>query len=532
MQLIDAPLPLRRLTFGGGSGLLVVALLATAPIAGAQDHHDTIRGTVTTDSGKVIASADVIITMAPARISQATRTDSDGHYSMSFAEGTGDYLVHISAVGYDTFRKRVTRVGADSIFIVDARLARAGAQKLATVSVKGEKPKPSRDTQWGTEVGASEQLAGGVNGAVSPDQAGDLAAIGATIPGVATTPGGLSIGGLAGQNSTTLNGMAFAGADIPRDAQTTVRVSSSTYDPARGWFGGLNENVEIGSGNIFSSRRAHVTMDAPALQYTDPISAGLGQRFSNIIASFGGDGATDDDKYVYNYGLQASRRVSDAVSLSEAAPDLLQRAGVSADSAARLFNLLSTAGVPLRGAGVPSAHVMQNASLIARFDHAPYDWNNFQPARTMWGLLAYGKLARDNAVGITPTGTAGHGGNTSQDIGMLQGLFSTYFHGDYLNEERSAFTFSRNQSTPYLTLPGATVLVASAFPDGTDGLTSLAFGGNGSLLNDTRQWTWETTSETQFYPRGRAAHRVKVNADSRVDGIQEIANGNPFGTFS
>mgnify|MGYP001556799017 CR=1 FL=1 len=511
---------------------LLIAILWAVPCA-AQTHHDTIRGTVTIDSGKVLAAADVIVTMAPDRISRATTTDNAGRYSMEFANGTGDYLVHISAVGYGTFRKRVTRTGADSVFVVDAKLALAGVQQLAAVKVSAkEKPTPSREPLFGVETGASEQFAGGVNGSVSPDQAGDLAAIGATIPGIASTPGGLSVGGVGGQNSTTLNGMAFAGADVPRDARTTVRVSSSTYDPSRGWFGGVNENVELASGYLFASRRAHLTLDAPAFQYADPVSARMGQRFSNVIASFGGDGGLDDDKFVYNYGLQAGRRSADPVSLSNAAPDLLQHAGVSADSAARLFNLLSSAGIPLRTGAVPSSHITQNASFIGRIDHAPYNWDSFHPARTTWGLLAYGKLSSDNAAAISPTAVAAHGASTSQGIGMLQALFSTYLHGDYLNEERSGFTFSRNRSTPYLTLPDGRVLVASSFPDGTAGLTSLGFGGNSTMLSETRQWTWETTSMTQFYAHGRDTHRVKLDADSRIDGISQETNSNSFGSFA
>ena len=531
--MMDHPSAITR-TFISGRSIsgLIIAILWAVPCA-AQTHHDTIRGTVTTDSGKVLPAADIIITMAPDRLSRATTTDSAGRYSMEFASGTGDYLVHISAAGYGTYRKRVTRVGSDSLFTVDATLARTGIQQLAAVKVKAkEKPIPSRTLPFGAEAGASEQLAGGVNGAVSPDQAGDLAAIGATIPGVASTPAGLAVGGIGGQNSTTINGMAFACADVPRDARTNVRVSSSTYDPSRGWFGGLNENVEMSSGNVFSSRRAHITLDAPALQYTDPVSARMGQRFSNVIASFGGDGAMDNDKFVYNYGLQAGRRTSDAVSLSNAAPDLLQHAGVSADSAARLFDLLSIAGIPLRTTAVPSSHLMQNASFIARIDHAPYNWDTFKPARTTWGLLAYGKLASDNAAAVSPTAIAAHGASTAQGIGMLQGLFSTYLHGDYLNEERSGFTFSRNSSTPYAALPDGSVLVGSSFPDGTGGLTSLAFGGNGTMLKDTRQWTWETTSMTQFYARGRDTHRIKLDADSRIDGISEQTNSNSLGSFS
>ncbi len=77
---------------------------------------------------------------------------------MVFAEGTGDYLVHISALGRTTFRKRVTRTGSDSVFTVDAQLPRAGAQELATVKISAKKPKPDRqDMREVNQTGASER---------------------------------------------------------------------------------------------------------------------------------------------------------------------------------------------------------------------------------------------------------------------------------------------------------------------------------------------------------------------------------------
>lgn len=511
----------------------MLALSALMPSAVcAQTHHDVVRGRVTTDSGAAIAGADVIATMAPDRLSEATKTDVTGNYEIIFEQGTGDYLVHFSALGRQTFRKRVTRVGSDSVFVVDAKLALGGAQQLGAVTVKAEKPKPNRESNT-VEPGGAERTADGVNGAVPPDQAGNLNAIAGTIPGVAVTPGGASIGGLSSaQNYATLNGMAFSGANIPRDASTRVSVSSSTYDPARGWFSGLQQNVELSQGNLFSSRRAHLTVDAPALQYSDPISAALGQRFTNVQASMGGDGPLlEGDKFVYNYGAQAARRSADVTSLGGASADLLARAGVSSDSVARLLTVLSASGVPATGLGLPTSSVSQSASFIGRIDHAPYDWKTFTPAKQTWGLLGYAKVASSGAVGIGPTATITHGGKTSQVTGMIQGLFSSYIHGDYLTEATTALSLDRRRAEPFVDLPEGSVLVASSFPDGTGGVTSLAFGGNG-LLNDTRQWTWETTSETKFYVSGRSAHRVKLNADLRLDGVREDANPNTFGTFA
>src|SRR5689334_11829520 len=103
-------------------GLVCAASLGAqqAPAPTYQIHRDVIRGRVTTDSGVVIAGADVSITMAPDRLSEFAKTDSAGRYEIVFAKGTGDYLVHVASVGRQAFRKRVTRVGSDSIFIVDA----------------------------------------------------------------------------------------------------------------------------------------------------------------------------------------------------------------------------------------------------------------------------------------------------------------------------------------------------------------------------------------------------------------------------
>lgn len=514
--------------------VVLLAMISSAKHASAQTHRDTIRGTVTTDSGRVIAGADIIVTIAPTRDSRATKTDSSGRYSIVFVDASGDYLVHISAVGYGTFRKRVTRTGADSVFTVDTKLAPSGVQQLASVSIAASRSKPERTADmYGTGIGASERVVGGVNGAISPDDASDLAALGATIPGIATTGLGLSAAGLdPGQNSTTLNGMAFAGTDIPRDAHTSVRVTTSTYDPARGWFGGLNEDIVMDRGGLFAGRQGHITVDAPMLQAGDHGSSGMGQRFTNITGSLGGVGSMDDDRYTYNYGIQAGRRSSDLISLSDASAEFLQHAGVSPDSAVRLMSLITTAGIPSWVSPVPGTHLSQNVSFIGRLDHAPYDWSTLKPATTTWGLLGYGKLSSDNAINQAPTSTPAYGGSGSHAIGMLQGIFSTYIHDDYLNEERSGFTFSRNASQPYLRLPSGRVLVGSTFPDGTAGLAYLGFGGDGAMSMDTRQWTWETTSETQFYAHGLDAHAIKLNADLRLDGVNQRMSPNTYGTFS
>src|SRR4051812_39262813 len=85
------------------------ALFLIAPCALAQSTADVIRGHVTSDSGKTIAGATVVVTRGPDRASQNTTTDTAGNYSVRFDPGTGDYLVFVASPGLKSARRRVQR---------------------------------------------------------------------------------------------------------------------------------------------------------------------------------------------------------------------------------------------------------------------------------------------------------------------------------------------------------------------------------------------------------------------------------------
>jgi hypothetical protein len=510
-------------------------LLLSPAVVGAQ-RTDVIRGRVTTDSGAAIDNATIIVTRAPDRATFQGTADRDGRYQILVANGTGDYLVHISAVGREAFRKRELRTGTDTVFTLDAKLASA-VQRLAPVAVQAAtstKPPRGATRIFGTEPGAAEKFIDGVASSIAPDQLGDLSAAAATVPGLSVTPAGPSAFGLgASANSTTLNGASFAGGDVPREARTSTRVTTSTYDPSRGWFSGANTNVDLAGGNLLTSKRASFTLDAPAAQYTDAVSARLGQRYTNLRVNLGGDGPlTADDRLFYSYGAQYAHRTAGIATLADASADLLQFAGVSHDSVSRLLQIAHNAGIPI-GAGAPSL-TTDDASFIARFDHAPFNWAATPPTpspQTM-ALTAYGKWSRATSLSLGPTATPEHGGDNWRAIGVMQGLYSRYWGKDYLSEVRSTLTYSRSQSTPMLALPDGRVLVASSFPDATGGFSTLQFGGNGFLANATRQTTWETLAETQLFAHQKPAHRIKVTADARFDDYALDAGVNGLGTFN
>jgi Carboxypeptidase regulatory-like domain len=512
-------------------GLSATAWIAIAPQARAQAVPDTIRGRVLTDSGVVISGADVIVTRAPDRTSLFTKTGADGAYVVVFDSATGDYLLHASALGRTSGRKRVTRAGTEHSFVVDFKLT-SGVQQMAPVTVSTSKPTPTRRMDYFTETGEAGKFTDGVNAAIPTDLVGDLTATALAMPGVSASPGGVSVLGLgSSQNSVTLNGLAFSGADIPRDAPVRIKTSTSTYDPSRGWFGGLQTNVELGPGNLLSNYHASLLLDAPTLQYGDRTSAQLGQRFTNVQLGVGGSGEAFTDKFAYSFGLNVSHRSSNLVSLLNADPELLQHAGLSADSSGQFASLAMARGIPLVG-GASSVGVTDVVSLIARLDHKPYDFNTQTESRQTWGLIGFAKSARSSAVGLFPTASPGYGGRSSQSTVGLQAVLSTLARKSYLTNVRSAISVTRDRTEPYLRVPAGNIYITSVFPDGTGGSSDLSFGGNGILDSDRRQWTWESTSETLFYVSGHATHRVKLDADSRIDGFHEDPGANRLGTFS
>jgi len=509
------------------SAVAALVFLAASTAAFAQGHTDIIQGRVTTDSGMVLPGADVIITMAPDRLSKFGKTDAAGHYMIAFPNGTGDFLVHISALGRATLRKRVTGVGLDTVFTVNAKLGPA-VNRLQSVNVTAKRVvKPDRDPAFGKSTGAAETDAGTYAASLAPDQRGDLNALAGTVPGVTLTPGGVSVLGLAGnQSNVTLDGMAFAGGSIPREAQTRVRFSTSTYDPARGGFSGAQTEVELQRGFTFDSRRGHLTLDAPFLQFTDPVSRALGQRATNVSLGAGGSGELVENKYYYNVAAEATRRSSDAVSLTGASPLVFQHSGVATDSVARLLALLGGSGALLR-AGVPSARTDDHLSLIGRLDHGTPD----AESAVAWHATGYLDLSRSAALGVAPLATPSTEGHSAAAIGSVQGVRSNYFRNNHaLNETRSALTLTSATTTPYAVLPGGSVRVTSDAGVG-GGTTFLRFGGNGALATATHSLLWQTDNATTVITDdGR--HRLQLTLEGRLDRYALQPGADRYGSFT
>ncbi|MFL5580025.1 MAG: carboxypeptidase regulatory-like domain-containing protein [Gemmatimonadaceae bacterium] len=501
---------------------------AAAPAAPERRVPETVRGRILDDSGRAVPAAAVTITRGPDRLTRQTAADSAGNYSVLFEEGTGDYLVYVAAEGFASARRRVQRQASERTLVANFTLGR-DVTRLAAVRVQANRPERARN-QVGpmqAEPGSAERWSEGVQGQVSPIVQGDLLATAGTMAGVTVGPGGPSIlGGGAESNLTTLNGMSMAGGSLPRAARTETRVTGATFDPTRGGFSGANIDVRLGRGDRFFQRRnAFVTLDAPALQFTDPIGRSLGAPSGGVRGSVGADGEAIRQALTYNVALDFARSASDPATLLDAGEEALLRAGLSPDSAERL---LAVAGplVPLAGTGVPDLRRRDALTWLGRLD----DTRDSLKTRA---LTTYLGSTREGALGFGPLVAPASGGERRETTLGAQLTLGEYVGpGDrVLVETRLSASRQHTASDPYLDLPGATVLVRSPTLEERADVSSVTLGGNPWLASDEARWIVEGANETYFNARGRR-HRFKTQLWARADGLAQEALGNRYGTFA
>jgi len=520
---------------------LLVVLVALCPFAvlEAQRVH-AITGKVTSDSGAVIAAADVIVTIAPSTETVTAKSDAAGNYRVVIpaASATGEYLLYVGALGRRPFRQRVTFTPRDSIVVVNVKLASA-VQTVAGVRVQAQRPRPR--PSLGTDIDAAPVADGlnkrfdGVANALSPELQGNFDAMASMIPGLSVTSSGVSAFGMgADANMTALNGMAFGGTSVPRDLATTTTFFTSPWDPTRGGFSGALASTQVNRGGNVTIHRARVTLDDPIMQVGDPIARQFGQKYTNVQLSNSGQGALSLDKYFYNYAIQASRQMAPVSSLLDLNSDALEHAGISPDSAERLTQILGTQRIPITLGGIPTQRTTTNVQYLERFDRAlPPPPAGATPAPA-WDIIVGADYTESEAPSLSPTVLPASAGKTRNGGALVQGLYSRYFGklGDYVNETASAFSFRDNRGSPYLALPSGNVLIASRLADATPTIGSLSFGGNSALARDSKTWAWEVHNQTDFLVNGHQSLPAKLYFQSRYEHYDQSLAANRLGSFN
>jgi hypothetical protein len=525
------------------SRLVVVACaVLTAPLMslGAQQPPsaavpagppETLRGRVTSDSGKVVVGATVFITRGPDRLVQQAVTNDSGRYAITFNPGTGDYLVAVQATGLRGARRRVTRSGDEREFTVDFVLASEVAT-LDAVKIKASPPvRASTGVNATTqETGSSERWREGVGSAISPGMAGDINTTVSTIPGMTTGPGGPTmLGASSSSNLTTLNGMAVGAGSVPRAARVETRVTGATYDATRGGFSGANIDLRLAPGSRdFQNRSVFFTGDAPALQATDAIGRALGRTNTMWRASGGMDGELVRGALTYNVAVDASRSTRPLNNLASADPLAYALTGIALDSVQRARLIAERVGLPLQVSGPPSQIQRDALSVLARLD----DTRDTTASRSLTMYLSDTRGDHEGT-GVLTAPSAGSARDERAAGAMLQlGKWSGPGFSTY-RATRFNVSHTTTGSDPYLDRSAVDVLVRTT-ADATAldaGVTSLALGGRGQGALDTRRWTGEANHEFLRNIDGRR-HQLRAIAWGRIDGLDQDGGSNAFGRWS
>jgi len=491
-----------------------VAWLTTPTAVSAQSVRDVIQGQVADTTGRIVRGARVLVTRGPDRMLFHAESDSLGAFRIVVDSGTGDYLLYVDSKQSPPllpFRRRLTRQSpADTVFTVAVRLVPQGApQQLAVVTVREARPTPRRDDDAIASVGAQEYTSAGSVAAVSPDARGRLDALAATLAGVTTTPAGPSVLGLpASQNQTTLNGLAFAGAAVPRAAEISARVVTSSYDPSRGWFGGAETRVALSQDFVYDAASTSSLADVATVRGALRVSQDFGQT-----------GTAMDGRLSYNLSGQVG-----SVQQRLRTPSLrdLAQALQTEPSDTALSGLLSSAfarGLVVTPPSQVRTQQTDAATLLLGVSSTSLDPATFTPRRSISGLTAY--LSRERTAGTAVDGYsfAGTSGSQTRTAAALQGAWSRFSTPQRLTDFRSGVTISDQSAVDGTHQPNVLVL-AGASNASAGSAVPISLGGSASPSTGRTLLTWDSELETRFFPTSWSSHRLHLSLRGRFDSFK------------
>jgi hypothetical protein len=532
--------------------LLALATLCAVAVGrpAAAQQIDIIRGRVTGADTLPLQGVLVTATTLTGNVSRTARTDRNGRYTISFPGGEGNYWVTFTAIGFAARRYQVLRTADQEILIADARMAPA-AVTLEAVRVVDRQAASRADTV--ADVGGTERSLDADPGFLTAEQMGDLAAMAAAVPGVQLLPGAdgaadaFSVFGLSGdQNNTQLNGLNFGDASLPRDGGFIASLNTAPYDVARGGFSGGQLQLRTRSGSNFQSRAMSSNLVAPPMQWVDRAGIATGQQYTNISVGGSMSGPFVPDRAFYNTSFQYDRSLRDLQTLLNSSGLGFQTAGVSADSVARLLDILGGQAVPVTVDGFPGQRINDRGSFLGAFDYVPQNssrgntyaisitgnLNRTAPAGGAGGFGGFGGGAFGGGGGagnlITPArdGTRFNWGAGAQ--ARQSGLLGW---GGIFTETNVGYNISRQDADPYYRLPAGSVRVNSLLDDGSNAVRSLGFGGSPTLNTASANRTASFLNTLSWFSSDNR-HRVKLTSELRHDSYWQDLTNNQFGTFT
>lgn len=507
---------------------VAAAILLVATRAAAAQSTDIIRGRVTGTDSLPIDNVTVTATSISGNVNRTARTDRTGRYTITFPGGDGDYIVAFAALGYAARRFEVKRIADEDILVADTRLQKVGGV-LDAVEVRAARER-ARINDASPDASGTERMIS--NADVPANQMGDLAAMAASLPGVQGVTNddgssGYSVLGLgADQNNTTLNGMAFGGSSLPRDAAIVTSLITSPYDVSRGGFSGAQMSIRTRSGSNFVSRGMSLNFDSPSMQWTDAAARSLGQEYTN--ASLGGmvSGPVVFDKMFYNVSYQLGRRTSDYETLLSADPLGLKSAGVSESVRSGVLSALATRQIPAQN-GLRDSRIGDNGSIFGSIDLTSPTATS---GRSM-NVAFNGNWGKQSPATGSATEVPSYGGDRTNWRFGVQGRHSSFFGVGILTETSMGVSASKNYSTPYLDLPAGRVQTTSQFDDGTSAVQVLSFGGNPGLNTSQTSVSLQAQNQLSWFSANNK-HRLKLATELRHETADQLLAINTLGTFT
>lgn len=501
-----------------------LALTIAAPAAAqVGTTTDIIMGRVVGPDSQPLVGARVEVTSTETQITRRRTTGDDGRYTIVFPDGGGSYQVNIAYLGMAPVRFALMRQGDEDRLVGDVVLGRVATQ-LATVEVRAQQRQPQiqRPEAGSTERGLPAGLVNRLP--VDASNLDELATLAPGVVGIPETDSSRAAFSVAGQppdqNSITLDGLSFGSGSVPQEAIRGTRVITNTYDVARGQFtGGQVMSTTRGGTNRFQGAVNYSLRD-PSLEFAEEITARR-YRQNRISVGFGGP-IVRDKLFVFGAG-QWNRRTEDLLSLVDNDPLTLSRLGTNADSVTRFLGLLDSFGIPARLAAPTGDRITDNTSALLRLDYS------FADAHTLM-LRGDWRWQGQEPSRVSPLSVPHSGGETSSSGAGAMATITSQL-GQFINELRAYASVDNRDITSFVEVPDGRVTIASVLDDGTRSVSTLQFGGNPSLPQETKTALIEASNELSRVSR-RGGHRIKLGALINEERSSVGFIPNRFGTFT
>jgi hypothetical protein len=228
----------------------------------------------------------------------------------------------------------------------------------------------------------------------------------------------------------------------------------------------------------------------------------------------------------YNVSYQFDQSQRDLRTLLDIDATGLQAVGISQDSVMRLREALLSAELPYTVSGFPDANTNQRGTFLGSFDFTP----NSSRGHSL-NLTMNGNWGRTLPMGYNSWDAPAHAGRSNNWAGSVQARHTAYFKSILLST--TSFGVSRNssESSPYLSLPSASVRITSQFDDGSSNVRSVLVGGNASLGSRSSSTNMQLRNSLSWVSMN-GLHKLTLTTELARNETMTDQYSNMLGSFS